>query len=503
MQLRPDALISRPAIEAGKHALVLDSGWASMTGALSGGVMLAAFALSLGAGPFAIGVLAAIPFISQVAQLGGIVLVERVRQRKKIAFWAVTLARVLIMSMATIPLLPDPRVQLGWLIGAQFLICLLGSIGGCAINSWLHQFLPADGLGRYFAKSLFFSTAMSCVGTLAVGYLVEHPPFGSALRSYAFVFGCAGITGFISSYYLVKAPEPVMHDRGQPEPLLVKLKAPFMHPNFRRLLILLGAWNMASNAAAPFVTVFLMRQLGFGFSTVTVLWVASQVSNALTLYLWGRISDRLSNKAILAVAIPAYFACTFGLVFCSIGESRNLQLALLTCLHIAMGATGGGIALATGNLGLKLAPQGQGTSYLAAIGLVSAIAGGAAPIFAGALAQWLSDSELAVLVRWASSKSVSEVSIVSFAHWEFLFALSALLGLYVIHALSRIEEGKDISERVVMQEIALEALHTVNQLSSIGGVIGSMFSFERFTERRLFRQGGAFRRRAGDSPLNH
>jgi MFS family permease len=43
--------------------------------------------------------------------------------------------------------------------------------------------------------------------------------------------------------------------------------------------------------------------------------VASQVANALTMYLWGRLSDRLSNKAILAVALPAYFGCLVALLF--------------------------------------------------------------------------------------------------------------------------------------------------------------------------------------------
>lgn len=196
------------------------------------------------------------------------------------------------------------------------------------------------------------------------------------------------------------------------------------------------------------------------------------------------LSDRLSNKAILAVALPAYFASTLGLVFTDAGPSPDLQLLMLYLLHVLMGMASCGISLATGNLGLKLAPQGKGTSYLALIGLVSAVAGGIAPLTGGAIAQWLSDSKLSLLLRWASSSTSQDVSVLSFAHWEFLFALSAVMGLYVMHALSRIREGNEISERVVIQELALEALRTVNHLSTIGGVLGSVFSFGRVTERR-------------------
>jgi MFS family permease len=151
-----------------------------------------------------------------------------------------------------------------------------------------------------------------------------------------------------------------------------------------------------------------------------------------------------------------------------------------------MGAAGGGIGLATGNIGLKLAPQGRGTTYLSAIGMVNSIAGGIAPILGGALAQWLNSSQLSLVIRWSSVARVGELAVIEIARWQFLFAISFVLGFYVLHALSRIDEGEEFSERLVVQQFGLEALRTVNQLSSIGGLLGSFFSFGRLTERRLF-----------------
>jgi MFS family permease len=484
--LRPVAQVSPAELIEGKRALVKDDAWAAMTGALSGGVLLVAFALALGATPLHIGLLAAIPFVCQAAQLPGVLVVDRIRQRRRIAVVAVTIARVAILSLAFLPFLPEGALRLYWLIAAQFLICALGSLGGCAINSWLHQLLPLQGLGAFFARRLFWSTAMACGGTLFAGLLVDELPVPDKLLAYGTVFALAGVAGFISSYYLARVPEPQMLDAGPKVSILTKLRAPLSDPNFRRLLIYLAAWNVASNLAAPFLTVYLMTQLGYGLTMVTTLWVTSQIANALTLYLWGKLSDRLSNKAVLSVALPVYFLCTFGLVFADAGGSPRLQLALLYGLHVVMGAAMGGIGLATGNLGLKLAPQGQGTTYLAAIGLVSSIAGGVAPIAAGALAQWLEKSQLSVLVRWVLPPGTGEVAVFSFAHWEFLFALSAAAGLYVLHRLSRIDEGAEISERRVIQEFALEAVHTVNHLSSLGGLLGSLFPFDRLNERRRF-----------------
>jgi MFS family permease len=226
--------------------------------------------------------------------------------------------------------------------------------------------------------------------------------------------------------------------------------------------------------------------MGYGLSMVTLLWVLSQLANALTLFMWGRVSDRLSNKAILSIALPVFFACLVALVFTRLGAPLGLQLVLLGAVHIVMGVASGGIGLATGNLGLKLAPAGEATSYLAAVGLVSAAAGGLAPLLAGAWVQHLEASQFSVLLRWASDAASHDLFLLRLSRFEFLFVASALAGLYVMHALSRVEEGEAVSERRVMQELMLEAAHTVDQLSSIGGVLSSVFVFDRLSERRLW-----------------
>lgn len=487
MRLRPDPVVTPAALAAGEHALVMDAAWASLTGAFYSGVILVAFALALGANPMQIGLLAAIPFAAQASQLPATLLIERIRQRRKIGVLVITAARVLILLLAVLAVLPDPGVGLMLLIGAQVVISVLHSVGACAVNSWLHQLIPRDDLGRFFSRRLLWGTTVACAGTLAAGAIIDHLPLANPLHPYAVAFVIAGFAGFVSSRYLAQAPEPTMAPAEQMRSLRSLLLTPFKDGGFRKLLIFLAAWNIASNLAAPFFAVYLIRQQGYPLTTVTGLWVTSQVANALTIYLWGRLSDRLSNKAILAVALPAYFTCTFALVFGDAVQGKLLQVSLLALIHVVMGIASGGIGLAMGNLGLKLAPQGQGTSYLASIGLVSALAGGLAPLVAGTLAHSFEASELTAVLRFVSSSQTKEFVVVQFAHWEFLFALSALSGLYVMHALSRIKEvGKDeISEGIVIQAFALEAMRSLDNLSSIGGALGALFPFDRLFDRTL------------------
>ncbi len=485
MHLHPDATITPGDLATGKRALVRDAAWASLAGSLYGGVILVGFALSLGADSFVIGVLSALPLIAQAFQLPAIALVERLQRRKAIAVVAVTGARVLIVALALMPLLSGSSAQLTFLLIAQFSITFFGAVTGCALNSWLHQLLPREGLGQFFSKRLFWATVVSCTGTLAAGLIVDHTPL-ERLHAYSIVFAAAGLAGFVSSWYLAQVPEPQMMPAGPPASIFTKIRAPFKDRPFRRLLVFMGGWNIASNIAAPFLSVYLMKQLGYALSTVTTLWVSSQIANALTLYAWGRVSDRLSNKGILAVALPAYFTCMLALLFTDVTDQERLILPWLFLIHVVMGAAGGGIGLATGNLGLKLAPQGRGTTYLSAIGIVNSISGGLASVLGGTLAQWFTSSQLSLVIRWRSITRYAEVAVIEIAQWQFLFAISFLLGFYVLHALSRIDEGEEFSERLVVQQFGLEALRTVNQLSSIAGLLGNFFSFGRLTERRLF-----------------
>jgi MFS family permease len=203
------------------------------------------------------------------------------------------------------------------------------------------------------------------------------------------------------------------------------------------------------------------------------------------MYLWGTLSDRLSNKAILAVALPAYFGCLVGLPFTTIPAPHALTLPLLLLIHIVMGSASGGIGLATGNLGLKLAPQGQGTAYLSAVSLAGALAAGLASISGGALAEWFAARELSLFVHWSAPGGSSSATVLQFQHWEFLFAISFVLGGYVLHALSRIREGEEISERKVVQEFVSEARRSIDQMSPIEGLKSAMlFPLGWLTERR-------------------
>ncbi len=481
MRLSPDAHVASEDLERGKGALVRDAAWASVVGTLHGGVMLTGFALALGASPAQIGLLAALPFLAQTAQLPSIALVEWLRQRRKIALVSVSLSRLIIASLAGLVLLEDRASALHLLLAAQLAITLFGAVAGCAVNSWLHQLLATRGLGALFSKRLFWSTIVGAVGALAAGHAVQNWPGDDPMQGYALAFLAAGAAGFISVRYLSLVPEPRMTRTGPRTPLRALLRAPFADRNFRRLIVFMTAWNFASNLAAPFLAVYLLQQMGYAIGTVTALWIVGQLANALTMYSWGRLSDRLSNKAILAVALPVYFGSIVALPFAALPAQHALTLPLLYVIHLAMGVASGGISLATGNLGLKLAPQDKGTAYLAVVALAGAAAGGLASITGGLFAGWFKARQLSLFIHWAAPGEAGSIVVASLRHWEFLFGMAFVCGVYVLHALSRIDEGEEHSERLVIREFMAEASRSLAQFAPAT----LLFPIGRLRDRRL------------------
>jgi MFS family permease len=78
-------------------------------------------------------------------------------------------------------------------------------------------------------------------------------------------------------------------------------------------------------------------------------------------------------------------------------EKYVLTMPLLIIIHIFMGISTAGVTLASGNIGLKLAPKGQATSYLAANSLVNSVSAGVAPILGGSFVDFFNGLQLDLL----------------------------------------------------------------------------------------------------------
>jgi len=268
-------------------------------------------------------------------------------------------------------------------------------------------------------------------------------------------------------------------------PKILKLLAqPFKDENFRKLIAFMCSWNFAVNLAGPFFMVYMLKRLGLSMSFIIGLSIISQVMNFVFVKVWGKYTDRFSNKSVLAICGPMFILSILAWTFTTMPEKYFLTIPLLVVIHIVMGLSSAGVSLASGNIGLKLAPQGHATAYLAANTIVNSVAAGIAPILGGKFADFFAHRELAWTLKYTSPVREFTLPTLNLQQWDFFFALAFVIGLYSLHRLAMIKEAGEVEEKVVMSELFAEVSGQARNLSSVEG-LRQMVSFPFSIVRNL------------------
>ena len=252
-------------------------------------------------------------------------------------------------------------------------------------------------MGSFFSKRMRIATgvgiALSILAAVYLDFWKKYFP-DHELAGYSILFFVGFAAGIIGLLFLAKTPETKMPPILGKKKMLKLLSQPFKDENFRKLIAFMCSWNFAVNLAGPFFMVYMLKRLGLSMSFIIGLSIVSQVFNFLFLKLWGRYTDRFSNKSVLAISCPLFLVSILAWTFTTMPEKYILTIPLLILIHVVMGLSSAGVSLASGNISLKLAPKGSATAYLAANTIANSIAAGIAPILGGKFADFFSGRQL-------------------------------------------------------------------------------------------------------------
>ncbi|HEY0272418.1 MAG TPA: MFS transporter [Chitinophaga sp.] len=401
MNFRPSHL-SDAEVASGLKMVVKDGLAAEAMSTFTGGAFLVAVALHLGASNFQVGLLAALPTLTNVFQLLAIWLVQRSNNRRAVTVLCSLAARFPLLIIGAMPWLFS---QGAGLMGLLFLLSFhyfFGSVAGASWNAWMKDLVPDEILGAYYSYRTRLVQALNVILSLLLALGVDfvkarYPAY--EFTAYCVMFLLGGGAGMLGVYLLARTPEPV----AQParENVVRAFRQPLKDRNFRRLLCFNAGWTFALNLATPFFSVYMMKTLGLPLSYIVGFNVLAQLSSICSLHMWGRYADKYSNKNIFRVCAPVYIACILAWAFTGMFSSRYLVIALLGLIHVLSGTSLAGINLAMGNISIKLAPRGQAMAYLSAMNMLLAASAALAPMAGGLLAD-----SLAVHVQgWNSART--------------------------------------------------------------------------------------------------
>lgn len=479
MWFKAEENLTARQIKTGLRNIIADGIASQAMGILTGGAFLTAFAIKLGASNMVIGLLAAIGPLSQLLQLPSVVLIEKIRNRRAIVVVSAALSRICWLLIALIPLLFSASTGLGILLAMMVTASALGAISGCSWNSWMRDLIPQDILGSFFSKRMRLATGVGIALSLIAAMFLDFWKKSFAnleLEGYSMLFLAGLFAGLVSVYFLIKTPEIRMPASRERIRIFKVFSEPFKNENFRKLMVFLASWNFAVNLAGPFFMVYMLKRLGMSMSFIIGLSILSQVLNFTFLRIWGKFTDRFSNKSVLAISGPLFILSILAWAFTTMPEKYFLTVPLLIGIHAVMGLSSAGVSLASGNISMKLAPKGQATAYLATNTVINSVAAGVAPILGGKFADFFAGRELAWTLEYTAPGAEYSLPTLNLQQWDFFFALAFVIGLYSLHRLAMVKEEGEVEENIVARELYTEIRSQVRILSSIEG-LRQMISF--------------------------
>ena len=172
MWFKTQPSLSETQIDVALKYIIRDGVASQAMGILTGGAFLVAFAVTLGASNFVIGLLAAIGPLAQLLQLPSILLVEKIRNRRLITVSAAALSRLCWLIIALSPFVFPANIAINVLLVLLILVSAFGAVSGCSWNSWMRDIIPEKRMGSFFAKRMRIGTAVGiALSIIAALYL--------------------------------------------------------------------------------------------------------------------------------------------------------------------------------------------------------------------------------------------------------------------------------------------------------------------------------------------
>jgi MFS family permease len=258
------------------------------------------YALALKAGVSQIGLLSAFPnLVSSLVQLKSADATQKTGSRKK-----TICLFVFLQALTGVPIILIPYLCKGYeVLALIFFVTLFTSFQGFSNPIWaslMSDYLPRTKRGRYFGwrNTVLGMVTIACLFLAGFVLTVFKQ---NILQGFFVIFFAATLSRFVSWYFLTLMYEPLQHYHADSYFSFFDFLRRAKESNFARFVFFSGALHFCVYLAAPFFSVFMLRDLKFNYITYTFLISTVSVVTILTIGRWGISADRVGNVKVLRI----------------------------------------------------------------------------------------------------------------------------------------------------------------------------------------------------------
>lgn len=372
---------TRSTLRASFRASYAEGAVAELFAACTGGTVLTAWALHLGATPLVIGLLGAMPLAAQVFHLPSALLTQLLGS-KRVAVIAISASRLVWLPLVALPFMPMPaEAELRLFVAVVAIAAALSVLGNNAWVAWMGDLVPGALRGRFFSRRTIYITAAGTLASLGAGLALDAvTPCGGKPLMLAGLAAVGCLAGVLSAWLLLRQAAPG-HANGRERPDLRALARAAADPHTRPWLVYLFCWNAAVALSASFFAYHMLQNLRMAFALAALHGVAVAGVRIASAPLWGRAVDRVGAR-------PALIFCSFGIalvpaLWLLVTPDMLWPIALEA---VVSGTLWAGHGIASMDLTLHSAPSACRPHYVAVFGATSGLGFAAASVLAGLLA---------------------------------------------------------------------------------------------------------------------
>lgn len=347
---------------------------------------------SIGANEFHIGILGALPTLMLFMQFVAAVVVNRLFYRRRLWFWASLSHRLMLLPTALGPWICPGMSDEFWvwmLLATTALNQGLLHFSSPLWLSWMGDYLPHHGLSTFWGHRQVWMQITAALSLCAAAFLVHQSGFSIDV-SYAVMTIVGTVCGVVDLLLFHRVHEPPVQQ--SPSPKLYEVFAePFRNRDFRRYIGFMCFWNFAAMAGAPFISLYLLSEVGMDLFHVLLLWTISWVGGAMLSRTLGRWADSHGSQPVLVMCVALKSSNMLALLL--IPHSPAIAFWILAPCFMLDAVLNAGILIANNGFMIKNSPTENRTMYIAATQAVAGVVGGLTSIFAGMAMKSLSGQQ--------------------------------------------------------------------------------------------------------------
>lgn len=259
---------------------------------------LTPFLLLLGGTIKHVGILSALPHLfASIIQLKGPDITEKLRSRK------LAVGLFILLQALMLPLMVGSYFLGDWKVAAFIaVVALFTAFGAITVPAWgslMSDLVEEDRRGEFFGWLQKILAIVTVIATFVAGFVLHRAERSDAFWGFAAIFGLAFAFRLGSWRYLRKMHEPRLVRKEEDYFSLLDFVSRLHKSNFLKFVVFVSAMKFAVNIASPFFAVLMLKNLGFGYMTFTLVTLAATMATILSIKRWGVHADRVGNLKVL------------------------------------------------------------------------------------------------------------------------------------------------------------------------------------------------------------